>query len=293
MSTTASFSAEAFFQDVKRRALRRALLRPESLVIMALSITMVALCALRVFWFPETWPIWLAFGLAGVSLIAYLSLRDEAFIQEVGADLFYERLDKKKLKLPELQRSVSDALEYHRLLFGEIARRPYAPLGAVAADMDRLVAGVYHLAHSLDQFVTNEQIKDYLLHLLDGRSAAAEEEPLDSIDRYTMALVAISSRRTPTGTPYDESYLLDNVCYVVASARGQLNNTLKSISAVHQRIAAAPAAQSDADWGFVETVRGSLEDHLHSVEERASAVTDLYRDCQSAADQAKQRRQAH
>jgi hypothetical protein len=288
MDTPASFSADSFFQEVRRRALLQALIRPESLVIMTLSVVMVALCLLNIFWFPFTWPIWLAFGVVGVALIVYLSVKDEKYIQQVSANLFYERLDKKRLKLPELQQNVADALEYHRLLFEEIARRPYAPLGNVAGDMDRLVAGVYHLAHSLDRFVTNEQIKQYLLHLLDGRAAAAAE-PVETIDQYTTALIALSAKRTPTGTPYDESYLLDNVCYVVASARGQLQSTLKSISAVHQRIAMSPVARTDGDWAFVDTVRASLEDHRHNVEERTSAVTDLYNTCESAAGEAKKR----
>jgi hypothetical protein len=289
MDSAASFSAESFFQEVRHRARRKALMRPESIVIMTLSITMVGLCAFRIFWFPVTWPIWLAFGIVGVSLIVHLSIKDEKFIQQVSADLFYERYDKKKLKLPELQRSVTEALEYHRLLFNEIARRPYAPLGSIASEMDRLVAGVYQLAHSLDRFVTNQQIKDYLLHLLDGRNASTAE-PFETIDQYTTALIALSARRTPTGTPYDESYLLDKVCYVVASARGQLGGTIKNISAVHQRIAITPTTSPDVDWTFVDTVRASLEDHLHGVEERAAVVSELYQACEAAADEARKRK---
>lgn len=282
MSTTTSFSAETFFREVKKRALLQALVRPESLVIILLSAVMIGLCALRIFWFPWTWWLWLLFGVAGVALIVYLSTRDEKFIQQVSTDLFHKRFDKRKLRLPELQRNVSEALDYHRLLFQEIARRPYAPLGNVASDMDHLVAGVYHLAHSLDQFVSNEQIKRYLLQLLEGRNASYEE-PIETIEQYTTALIALSAKRSATGTPFEDSYLLDNVCYVVASARGRLQDTLKNISAVHRRVALAPVADPEADWSFVNTVHDSLEDHLIGLEERTSTVNELYRTCETAA----------
>jgi hypothetical protein len=290
MNTTASFSAETFFHEARHRALRQALLRPESLVIIALSMLMIGLCLLRVFWFPATWPIWGIFGIVGVSLIVFLSMKDEKFMHQVSANLFYERFDQRKLKLPELQRTVTDALEYHRLLFGEITRRPYAPLGTVASDMDRLVASVYHLAHSLDQFVSNEQIKQYLLYLLEGRNSSYAD-PIETIDEYTTALVALSAKRAATGSPFEQSYLLDNVCYVVASARGQLQNTIKNISAVHQRIAVAPSAKPDADWSFVDTVHASLADHLTNVEDRTVMVRNLYEDCETAAELAKKQRQ--
>jgi len=288
MNTTASFSAETFFHDVRKRALRQAILRPESLMILALSAVMVGLCLLRIFWFPDTWPIWCIFGIAGVSLIVGLSMKDEKFVQQVSANLFYERFDQRKLKLPELQRNVSDALEYHRLLFNEVARRPYAPLGAVASDMDRLVAGIYYLAHSLDQFVSNEQIKQYLLHLLEGRSAS-DADSFETIDQYTTALVALSAKRAATGSPFEQSHLLDNVCYVVASARSQLQNTLKNISAVHQRIALASATKPDADWSFVDTVHASLADQLHNVEDRTNMVKELFQECVTMAVLAKKK----
>ncbi len=167
MTPSFAFSSEEFFRESKKRAIIQALFRPESAVIIALTILMVGLCFLNLFWFPWMWWLWLVFGVVGVSMIVYTSLRDEKFMGQVSVNYFYERFDRTKLRLPELQQNVSDALEYHRQLFKEITRRPYAPLGEVASDMDHLVAGIYHLARSLDGFVSNQQIKKYLLDLLD------------------------------------------------------------------------------------------------------------------------------
>ena len=262
-----------------------AALRPESAIIVAVAVFMIGLCALGLFWFPWTWWIWAVFGIAGVAVTIYLSLKDEKFLQQINTELFYERFDQSKLHLPELQEHVSDALEYHRLLFQEIARRPYAPLGEVASDMDRLVAGVYHLAYSLDSFVSNDQIKHYLLGLLQV-SQAQPETP--TTDEFTRALIVLGKNRRAAGAAYaayEDAGLLDNVCTAVAGAAGEIQDTIKNISAVHRRIAVTPPRQSNdsQDWSFVEVIRDSFDDHVNSLSQRADEMISVYRSCEVAA----------
>jgi hypothetical protein len=174
------------------------------------------------------------------------------------------------------------------LLFHEISRRPYAPLGDVAVDVDRLVMGIYHLAHSLDTFVSNEQIKQYLLSLLDAHNANVP--PIETLDDFTKALVPISKIGPAWDMPRDESAMLNDVYLVVTSSRGQLRDSLKFVSAAHRRIAITTAGSRDTDWSFVEVVRDSFADHLYSLEERAGVVDDLHHACEIAASTALKKR---
>ncbi len=282
MASHSAFSSEEFFRESKKRAAIQAFLRPESAVIIALTILMVGLCFLNLFWFPWMWWLWLVFGVVGVSMIVYMSLRDEKFMEQVSVNYFYERFDKTKLRLPELQQHVSDALEYHRQLFKEIARRPYAPLGEVASDMDRLVAGIYHLARSLDGFVSNKQIKRYLLDLLDEAQINKNQRDY-SMEEYATALMTFKEARRAANGFVGEAALLDTVSETVSDARVEIQDTLKNISAVHRRISRSQVVTGQDDWGFVEVIRDSFEDHLHSLTEKTSAMESLYRSCEVAA----------
>jgi|GEM_PF-4756738 len=286
MKTTHTFSSDTFFREARKRAILHAALRPESAIIVAVAMFMIGLCALQLFWFPWTWWIWALFGIAGVAVTVYLSLKDDKFLQQIKTELFYERFDQSKLRLPELQEHVSEALEYHRLLFQEIARRPYAPLGEVASDMDRLVAGVYHLAYSLDSFVSNDEIKKYLLGLL--QVSQTQPEPVTSADEFTRALIVRAKNRRGTAAAYaayEEAGLLDNVCTAVAGAAGEIQDTIKNISAVHRRIAVTPPRHSDnsQDWSFVEVIRDSFDDHANSLSQHADEMISVYHSCESAA----------
>jgi hypothetical protein len=280
----ATFSAEAFFRESKKRALVQAFFRPESAIILALAVLLVGLCVLRIFWFPWMWWVWALFGIIGVGLIVFTSMKDEKFVQQVSVTYFYERFDKSKLRLPELQQHVTEALEFHRQLFQEIARRPYAPLGDVASDMDRLVAGIYYLAKSLDSFVSNEQIKRYLLDLLREAESHANERGY-TIEEYANALITLRDARRAANGFTGEAALLETVSDTVSEARIEIQDTLKNISAVHRRISvsATNGNNTQADWGFVDVVRDSFDDHLHSLTEKTSAMDALYRSCEVAA----------
>jgi hypothetical protein len=145
---------------------------------------------------------------------------------------------------------------------------------------------VYHLAYSLDSFVSNDQIKQYLLGLLQVSQAQPEAPP--TTDEFTRALIVLGKNRRAAGAAYaayEEAGLLDNVCTAVAGAAGEIQDTIKNISAVHRRIAVTPPRQSNTsqDWSFVEVIRDSFDDHVNSLSQRADEMISVYRSCEVAA----------
>jgi hypothetical protein len=103
-------------------------LRPESAIIIVLSLVMAGLCLANRFWLPAMWWAWLLFGLAGLSAIVWLSVRDSRFFHPILLKIFTQRVDRNVLRMPELKDNVDTALSSHRALFDEIARHPNAPL---------------------------------------------------------------------------------------------------------------------------------------------------------------------
>ena len=173
MNASTRFSSDDFLKQAKKQACIHALFRPESALILSVSILMTGLCVLNIFWFPGTWWMWIVFGLIGIAAIVLSSANDKHYLHEIALRLFYECYDKTRLKMPELKQSVSQALDYHKLLFQEISERPHAPLANIALDMDQLVAGIYRVAYMLDAFVADDRIRRYLAQMMDAQQEKA------------------------------------------------------------------------------------------------------------------------
>ena len=290
MNASANFSYADILTQAKKQAFTRAWLRPESLIVAGIAVLMAGLCLLRLFWFPATWWVWLLFGLVGSLALTISSAHDEKYVQRIAVILFYERYDKQRLHLPELKQSVSQALDYHRLLFHEIAERPHAPLSNIAMDMDQLVANIYRVAYMLDSFVADERIRRYLNQLMDSRTreqaekqSGPEVKPVHSLEEFTLALMPIKHAGA-ANMPNEKAELLDNVCRVVALARTQLQDALINISAVHRKVATTSTSSTwQGDWSFVDTIHNTFIDYSQNLDDNALALDRLYSSCTLAA----------
>jgi len=290
MNASANFSYDDILIEAKKQAFMRAWLRPETLIVAGIAIVMASLCLLRIFWFPGTWWVWLLFGMVGSVALTLSTAHDDKYVQQVAVRLFYQRYDKQRLHLPELKQSVSQALDYHRLLFQEIAERPHAPLSNIAVDMDQLVANIYRVAYMLDSFVADERIRRYLNQLMEshtqemaGNPAESVVKPVNSLDDFTLALMPIQYSGA-ANMPNAKAELLDNVCRVVALARTQLNDAITNISAVHRKVATTSTSSTlPGDWSFVDTIHTTFIDYSQNLEDNATALDRLYSSCTLAA----------
>ena len=295
MNASTRFSPDDFLKQAKKQACLHALFRPESAFILSVSILMTGLCVLNIFWFPGTWWMWILFGLIGIAAIVLSSANDKHYQHEVALRLFYERYDKTRLKMPELKQSVSQALDYHKLLFQEISERPHAPLANIALDMDQLVAGIYRVAYMLDAFVADDRIRRYLAKLMDAQQEKAAKSAASShstssayktVDDYALALATITREENTTSTANEKIEIVDNVCRAVATARDQLKDTLTNISAVHRKVASTATTATttwQGDWSFVDVVHDTFTEYMQGLEDNAVTLDNLYTSCTLAA----------
>jgi hypothetical protein len=263
---------------------------------------MTGLCVLNIFWFPGTWWMWGAFGVIGVAAIVISSGNDQHYQHQIALKLFYERYDKTRLKMPELKQSVSQALDYHKLLFQEISERPHAPLANIALDMDQLVAGIYRVAYMLDAFAADDRIRRYLAQLMEAQKEKEAKAPnaassptaaYRTIEDYTLALTMIARDNQSTSTIHNNSdegdnndklEMVDNVCRAVATARDQLKDTLTNISAVHRKVASTATTSTwQGDWSFVDVVHDTFTEYMRGLEDNAVTLDNLYTSCTLAA----------
>lgn len=280
MNTRTSLSSAVLLRQAQRRAYVYALMRPESIVLLAFAMLMAGLSLLRIFWFPQWWWAWLLFGIASTAVMVWSITRDESFRQKVVIKLFYDRLDHARLHLPDLKTSVAQALDYHRLLFRAISERPHAPLADIAVDMDELVTRIYEVACMLDKFVSNEKIRQYLLGAMQEKMERVEtaSKGYQTIEEFTTALMPL---KHTAETSNEKAQLLETVCLVVNQAQTHLRDTLINISAVHNKVASTTTWQGD--WSFVDVAHGSFAAYAKNLEANAVALDDLFTSCSLAA----------
>ena len=87
---TRQTASDRMLEEVKRSVFQYALFRPESAIVIALSI-LCAGASLVFPWFPGAWWLWLGFGALGEGALVLSTLKDEKFHRWVMDRLFRER----------------------------------------------------------------------------------------------------------------------------------------------------------------------------------------------------------
>ena len=243
--------------------------RPETGAIIAFSILMTGLCLLKIFWYPSTWWMWLLFGIVGVAIMFWVASHDGRYKQQVLTELFYEQFSTSKLRTPELQKLVYEALEYHKLVFREI-NQLNAPLGMVLVDMDEWVTSVYNVAFSLDTFLKDPKIVDYLRRLIELRTA--KPASMDSFEEYTASLATLEDTELLTDDFHLEMFR--EVKKSVLGAKVQLKETLSTAKDIHTQIAGLRT--SGLDLEFVQKLRRTLVEQLEELDRCYRSVDRLF-----------------
>jgi hypothetical protein len=82
-------------QQIQKAVLSYAVFRPESAVVIAITIILIGLSLLNLSWLPGKWWLWLLFGLVGEALILLTTLRDEDLYKQVMDQMFRREFDVK------------------------------------------------------------------------------------------------------------------------------------------------------------------------------------------------------
>lgn len=286
LTADSTFTSKAILAEAKRVALTQAFLRPESAIIVVMSVLMAALCLTRFFYSPAYWWAWLLFGLAGLAAIVLLSVRDFKFFQPIVLKIFNQRLDRNHLRMPELKNNVDHALSSHRALFDEITRHPNAPLSGVAADSDQLVLGIYRAALSVDSFIADDHIRMYLTSLIDMPSANATDDETEIVedgeapqDIYAGAVVPHTEVKGVPTSQESKEEILTHVLHALNGTRDDLQDAISNIAFARDRIANHDAA---GDWIFVEELRQLFTEQLHGLDRRKGTLDRLKFSCEMA-----------
>lgn len=264
--------SEQMKEQVRRSILSYAIFRPESALVIALTMGMVALSLFNFPWFPGEWWMWVLFGVAGEGAIVLSTLRDTRFHRYVLDKMFYDQYDVKRLRNPELRQKLSKALEYRELLVREIERKDDPVLDDYLMDMTRKledwIAQVYQLAQRLDAYEQDAII---------ARDLEAVPRDLDKFKallvREQEAVVRAELEKTISikQTQWDT---LRNLRDTMATARLQLENTLAAIGTVYMQVVLI--GSKDVKSSRAQRLQADMAEQVRALQDTSAAMEEVY-----------------
>jgi hypothetical protein len=258
-------------EQIRKSLLSYSIFRPESAVVIALTLILVTLAVLGLPWFPGTWWMWLAFGLLGEGLIVLSSLRDPKFYQQVMDQVFHEKFDVRRIRNPDLRQKVAKALDYREQISREIDRKRDEVLDAYLRDtahgLEDWIAQVYRLALSLDDdkdpMITREmqsvqqEITRYRADLVRQKGTAVQADIEKTLSIKQSQLDALSSLRDTR-----------------EKARLQLEDTLSAISTVYTQIVLL--GSKDVNSARAQRLQQDMVDQVHALRDTSDAMDEVY-----------------
>ncbi len=264
--------SEEMKQQIQKAVLSYAFFRPESAVVIAITILFVGLSLLNLPWLPGKWWLWLLFGLVGEALIMLTTLRDEGLYKQVMDKMFHREFDIKKLRSSDLRQKLSKALEYRDLIVKEIEREEDPVLDDYLSNMARgledWIAQVYRLAQGLDVYqhdtvivrdmeTVEEELAEFEKRLTKEKEGSVREE--------LEKTVAIKRSQWDT---------LKNLRDTMAKAQLQLENTLAAMSTVYTQVVLLGA--KDVDSSRAQRLQQDMTEQISALEDIGATMDEVY-----------------
>jgi hypothetical protein len=264
--------SEEMKQQIQKTVLSYAFFRPESALVIAITIILVGLSFLNLSWLPGEWWLWLLFGLVGEALIMLTTLRDEGLYKRAMDEIFDREFDVKKLRSPDLREKLSKALEYRDLIVKEIEREEEPVLDDYLSDMvqglEDWISQVYRLAQGLDVYrhdpVIDRDMETVPEELKKYEKRLAEEEE-SSVRGDLEKTVAIKRSQWDT---------LKNLRDTMAKAQLQLENTLAAMSTVYTQVVLLGA--KDVDSSRAQRLQQDMTEQIHTLEDIGATMDEVY-----------------
>ena len=264
---------ETIRQQLWRSVLSYAFFRPESALVIALTILLTGLSLFDLPWFPGEWWFWLLAGLAGEALLVLTTLRDDRVYRRVMDAMFRQEFDVRKLRTSDLRQKLSKALEYRDLILKEIEREEESVLNdhlaSMARGLDDWIAQVYHLAQGLDAYWHDQVIARDMetvpreLEAFEKRLAREKGGPVREDLAETVAI-----KRSQWDT-------LKNLRDTMAKAQLQLENTLSTMSTVYTQVVLLGA--KDVDSGRAQRLQKDMAEQIRALADIGATMDEVYR----------------
>jgi hypothetical protein len=259
-------------QQIRKSVLSYAVFRPESAVVIAITIIFVGLSLLNLSWFPGKWWLWLLFGLVSEALILLTTLRDDKLYKRAMDEMFHQEFDINKLRSSDLRQKLSKALEYRDVIVKEIEREEDPVLddylSNTARGLEDWIAQVYRLAQGLDVYqhdtiitrdmeTVEEELAEFEKRLTKEKEGSVREE----LEK------TVATKRSQWDT-------LKNLRDTMSKAQLQLENTLAAMSTVYTQVVLLGA--KDVDSSRAQRLQQDMTEQIRTLEDIGTTMDEVY-----------------
>ncbi len=258
--------------EVKKSVLSYAFYRPESAIVIAMTIIFTAINLLWQNAIPIPWWIWPVFGAAGEGLIIWSTLNDEDFYRKIVEEMFKQEFNVKKLRSKELQKKLDKALEYRELILKEIAREEDAVLDDyllnVVKGLEEWIAQLYHLAAGLDNYRQDTMLQRDIESVpqdIEKFKALLTKEKDEAVKRELQKTIAAKESQWKT---------LKNLSDTMTRAELQIENTIAAMGTVYSQVALLGA--KDIDSTRAQRLQADMTEQVYALEDISAAMDELY-----------------
>lgn len=258
--------------EVKKSVLSYAFYRPESAIVIAMTLIFTVVNLLWQNAIPIPWWIWPVFGAAGEGLIIWSTLNDEDFYRQIVEDMFKQEFNVKKLRSKELQKKLDKALEYRELILKEIAREDDPVLDDyllnVVKGLEEWIAQLYHLAEGLDNYRRDTMLQrdvESVPQDIKRFKAQLKNEKDEVVRKELQKTIAAKESQWKT---------LKNLGDTMTRAELQIENTIAAMGTVYSQVALLGA--KDMDSSRVQRLQADMTEQVYALEDISAAMDELY-----------------
>jgi hypothetical protein len=269
----ASKEDEQLRDRVQSALIREAIFRPESALVISISL-LLAVFAPQVGFleFIPFW-IWLVGGLAAEGALVYSSLTDPEFGRKVAEDVLKKEFEPRRLQDPYLQERMDESLDYRVRIENAIRQQDDSlikdELTQTAAQMDEWLEHIYNLALRIDRYRQEREVleRDYkrtgrrILEL--EKQLEAEKNP--KIQEQIKATLESKKRQLAT---------LEKLSDTIRRAELQFETSHTQLGTIYSQTMLVDA--KDIDSGQARRLRLEISGEVDEIQDILLAMDEVY-----------------
>lgn len=272
-------------ERAQRAILQYSFFRPESAVVLAITLLLTALAgmagldsvefpaAIETLFSYLPWYIWLGGGVLGEAGLVYSSLTDPEAHRRVVAAMLQDEFEPERLHNPWLQQQVSEAFDYRSRITAAIQERRESVLkdhlADTASQLDEWLEEVYGLAQRLDRYQAERDLharnRERAQERLRQLEAQLTKENAPAV-RQDIELNIESLRR--------QLQTIEQLENAMERARLRLENTLTAMGTIYTQTMLVGA--KDIDSGRARRLRQEITDEVHELSDVLTAMDEVY-----------------
>lgn len=265
-----SAKRDALEKRAQRAILQNAVFRPESAIVIALTLLLAFFMPL-VISVPAF--VWLLGGLIAEALLVYSSLTDEEANRKVVARMLQDAFRPEELTSPELQRAVDEALDYRSRVAAAVREQRDSVLKdellQTAQQFDEWLEEIYGLAQRLDRYNKDRHIHDRNRKRAEERVRQLEKqlqrEASPAVRQEIDSNLAAIRRQLEAITQLDDA---------MARAALRLENTVTAMGTIYTQVTLMGA--KDIDSGRSRRLRLEISEEVTELSDVLAAMDEVY-----------------